>query len=92
MKGTTPLVPLPEDFKGRLRAVNPALTDYVYSAETYDAVVIAVLAAQLAGSTDPAAIAKQIVAVTNDGQRCEDPVSCLTLARNGQDIEYRGSR
>ncbi|SCE78584.1 ABC transporter substrate-binding protein [Micromonospora chokoriensis] len=90
MKGTTPLVPLPEDFKNRLRTVNPALTDFVYSAESYDAVVIAVLAAQLAGSTDPAAIAKQIVAVTNDGQRCEDPASCLALARNGQDIEYRG--
>lgn len=90
MKGTTPLVPLPDDFKNRLKVVDPALTDYVYSAETYDAVVIAVLAAQLAGSTDPAAIAKQIVAVTNDGQRCEDPASCLALARNGQDIEYRG--
>ncbi|MBM0274092.1 ABC transporter substrate-binding protein [Micromonospora tarensis] len=90
MKGTTPLVPLPDDFKSRLKVVNPALTDYVYSAETYDAVVIAVLAAQLAGSTDPAAIAKQIVAVTNDGQRCEDPASCLALSRNGQDIEYRG--
>ncbi|MGI5524871.1 ABC transporter substrate-binding protein [Micromonospora sp. CA-259024] len=89
MKGTTPLTPLPDDFKSRLRAVDPALTDYLYSAETYDAVVIAVLAAQLAGSTDPAAIAKQIVGVTNDGQRCEDPATCLALARNGQDIEYR---
>ncbi|MBM0231647.1 ABC transporter substrate-binding protein [Micromonospora sp. STR1_7] len=89
MKGTTPLTPLPEDFKGRLRSVNPALTDYLYSAETYDAVVIGVLAAQLAGSTDPAAIAKQIVGVTNNGQRCEDPASCLSLARSGQDIEYR---
>ncbi|MEU5779943.1 ABC transporter substrate-binding protein [Micromonospora lupini] len=89
MKGTTPLTPLPDDFKSRLRSVNPALTDYLYSAETYDAVVIGVLAAQLAGSTDPAAIAKQIVGVTNNGQRCEDPASCLTLARAGQDIEYR---
>ncbi|MGC4877371.1 ABC transporter substrate-binding protein [Micromonospora sp. DT43] len=89
MKGTTPLTPLPDDFKSRLRSVNPALTDYLYSAETYDAVVISVLAAQLAGSTDPAAIAKQIVGVTNNGQRCEDPATCLTLARAGQDIEYR---
>ncbi|TNH26381.1 amino acid ABC transporter substrate-binding protein [Micromonospora orduensis] len=89
MKGTTPLTPLPEDFKSRLRSVDPALTDYLYAAETYDAVVIGVLAAQLAGSTDPAAIAKQIVGVTNNGQRCEDPASCLSLARNGQDIEYR---
>ncbi|WP_328422380.1 ABC transporter substrate-binding protein [Micromonospora sp. NBC_00389] len=89
MKGTTPLTPLPDDFKSRLRSVDPALTDYLYSAETYDAVVIGVLAAQLAGSTDPAAIAKQIVGVTNGGQRCEDPATCLTLARAGQDIEYR---
>jgi ABC-type branched-subunit amino acid transport system substrate-binding protein len=89
MKGTTPLTPLPEDFKSRLRSVDPALTDYLYAAETYDAVVISVLAAQLAGSTDPAAIAKQIVGVTNNGQRCEDPASCLALARAGQDIEYR---
>ncbi|MGQ5263152.1 ABC transporter substrate-binding protein [Micromonospora sp. ZYX-F-536] len=89
MKGTTPLTPLPEDFKSRLRSVDPALTDYLYSAETYDAVVIGVLAAQLAGSTDPAAIAKQIVGVTNNGQRCEDPATCLALARAGQDIEYR---
>ncbi|PWR05961.1 branched-chain amino acid ABC transporter substrate-binding protein [Micromonospora acroterricola] len=89
MKGTTPLTPLPEDFKSRLRSVDPALTDYLYSAETYDAVVIGALAAQLAGSNDPAAIAKQIVGVTNGGQRCENVASCLTLARAGQDIEYR---
>ncbi|MEU8296042.1 ABC transporter substrate-binding protein [Micromonospora sp. NPDC048909] len=89
MKGTTPLTPLPEDFKSRLRSVDPKLTDYLYAAETYDAVMISALAAQLAGSTEPAAIAKQIVAVTNGGERCEDIATCLSLARNGQDIEYR---
>ncbi|MEV1331848.1 ABC transporter substrate-binding protein [Micromonospora costi] len=89
MKGTTPLTPLPEDFKNRLRSVDPKLTDYLYSGETYDAVAISALAAQLAGSTDPAAIARQIVGVTNGGQRCEDVATCLSLARNGQDIEYR---
>jgi ABC-type branched-subunit amino acid transport system substrate-binding protein len=90
MKGTIPLTPLPENFKDRLRTVDPKLQDFLYSAETYDAVVISSLAAQLAGSTDPAAIAKQIVGVTTNGQRCEDPASCLALARAGQDIEYRG--
>ncbi|PZG00593.1 ABC transporter substrate-binding protein [Micromonospora deserti] len=89
MKGTTPLTPLPEDFKSRLRSVDPKLTDYLYSAETYDAVVISAIAAQLAGSTDPAAIAKQIVGVTNNGQRCETAAACLALARDGQDVEYR---
>ncbi|MCM0673905.1 ABC transporter substrate-binding protein [Micromonospora phytophila] len=91
MKGTTPLTPLPEDFKNRLRSVDPKLTDYLYSAEAYDAVVISALAAQLAGTTDSAAIAKQIVGVTNNGQRCEDVASCLALARAGQDVEYRSA-
>ncbi len=89
MKGTTPLTPLPEDFKSRLRSVDPKLTDYLYASETYDAVLISALAAQLAGTTDPAAVAKQIVGVTNGGQRCETAAACLDLARKGQDIEYR---
>ncbi|MEU7802590.1 ABC transporter substrate-binding protein [Micromonospora arborensis] len=89
MKGTTPLTPLPEDFKARIRSVNPKLTDYNYSAEAYDAVLISALAAQLAGTTDPAAIARQIVGVTNNGQRCETAATCLQLTRGGQDVEYR---
>ncbi|MDM4721929.1 ABC transporter substrate-binding protein [Micromonospora sp. WMMA1363] len=89
MKGTTPLTPLPEDFKNRLRSIDPTLTDFLYSAEAYDAVLISALAAQLAGTTDPAAIAKQIVGVTNGGQRCETAAACLELARRGQDVEFR---
>ncbi|MEU5788316.1 ABC transporter substrate-binding protein [Micromonospora purpureochromogenes] len=90
MKGTTPLTPLTDDFKDRLLAVDPKLADFLYAAEAYDAVMISALAAQLAGSTDPADIAKQIVGVTNNGQRCSDAETCLTLARDGQDVEYRG--
>ncbi|MGC1210406.1 MAG: ABC transporter substrate-binding protein [Micromonospora sp.] len=90
MKGTTPLTQLPDSFKERLRTVDPKLTDYLYAAETYDAVVVSALAAQVAGSTDAAAIAKQIVGVTTGGERCEDPATCLRLAGQGRDIEYRG--
>lgn len=90
MKGTTPLTQLPESFKERLRTVDPKLRDYLYSAESYDAVVISSLAAQLAGTTEPTEIAKQIVGVTNGGERCEEPAACLQLARAGRDIEYRG--
>jgi ABC-type branched-subunit amino acid transport system substrate-binding protein len=90
MKGTTPLTPLSDDFKRRLLGVAPGLGDYVYSGESYDAVVIAVLAAELAGSTKPSAIAKQINGVTAGGEECEGLLPCLTLARQGQDIAYRG--
>ena len=90
MRGTTPLTPLSDDFKNRLRTVNPKLTDYLYAAESYDAVMVSVIAAQLAGTTTPTEIAKQIPGVTNEGQRCEEIAACLALARSGQDVEYRG--
>jgi ABC-type branched-subunit amino acid transport system substrate-binding protein len=90
MKGTIPLTQLPQDFKTRLLRINPKLSDFLYSAETYDAVVISALAAQLAGSTASDEIAKQIDGVTNGGERCESVAKCLQLARAGVDIEYRG--
>ena len=89
MKGTTPLTPLPENFKKRLLSVDPELNGYLYAAEAYDAVVISALAAQLAGTTEPAEIAKQIVGVTNGGTSCATVTQCLRLARDGKDIEYR---
>lgn len=90
MKGTTPLTPLSEDFQNRLLGIDANLSDYLYAAETYDAVAISALAAQLAGSTTPAEIAKQINGVTNTGERCDAIRRCLQLARAGRDIEYRG--
>jgi ABC-type branched-subunit amino acid transport system substrate-binding protein len=90
MKGTTPLTPLSADFKKRLLAIDPKLGDYVYAGESYDAVVISALAAQLAGSTDPAKIAKQITGVTTGGEICDSVTACLTLARSGIDLQYRG--
>jgi ABC-type branched-subunit amino acid transport system substrate-binding protein len=90
MKGTTPMAPLTDDVKRRLRAVLPGLDDFAYAGETYDAVVISALAAQAAGTTAPGQIAKQINAVTTRGEKCDTVRACLTLARAGRDIEYRG--
>ncbi|MGI5146734.1 ABC transporter substrate-binding protein [Plantactinospora sp. CA-294935] len=90
MKGTTPLTPLSEDFKNRLRRKDPKLSDFLYAAESYDAVAISAIAAQLAGSTDPAQIARQIVGVTTGGERCDSIAACLQLARAGTDVAYRG--
>lgn len=90
MKGTTPLTPLSDDFKRRMRAVDPKLADFTYSAESYDAVVISALAAELAGVPDPKEIAKYINGVTTGGQECDTVASCLALARTGTDLQYRG--
>ncbi|GIF63847.1 hypothetical protein Ais01nite_18820 [Asanoa ishikariensis] len=90
MKGTTPLTPLSEDFKSRLNAVHPGLTDYLFAGETYDAVVISTLAAEQAGSNDPRTIARQINSITTGGTECTAVADCLALARAGTDLNYRG--
>src|SRR5688572_27775963 len=60
MKGTRPATPLSEEFQGRLRAEDSGLTDFNYAGEAYDAVVIAALAAQVAGTTDPSVVKQHI--------------------------------
>ena len=90
MKGTTPSTPLSQDFKDRLLAIDSELSDYLYAAETYDAVVISAIATELAGSTQPARIAEQINGVTTKGKRCDSAAACLKLASAGSDVEYRG--
>ncbi|MEV4539193.1 ABC transporter substrate-binding protein [Asanoa sp. NPDC049518] len=90
MKGTTPLTPLTDDFKSRLNAVHPDLTDYLFAGETYDAVVISALAAEQAGSNEPRAIARQINSITTGGTECTAVADCLALARAGTDLNYRG--
>ncbi len=90
MKGTMPLTPLTQSFRDRLRSVDSSLQDVSYAGETYDAVVISALAAQIAGSTDPRKIAAQINGVTVGGEECDAPADCLDLIRAGRDIRYRG--
>lgn len=90
MKGTTPLNPLPAEFTNRLLGIDPALTDFLFAGETYDAVVISALAAELAGTPDPEAVRRFVTTVTTGGQECDTPASCLALARTGTDLAYRG--
>ncbi|HLT10942.1 MAG TPA: ABC transporter substrate-binding protein [Micromonosporaceae bacterium] len=90
MKGTTPLSRLSQNFKDRLRSIDPDLIDESYAGETYDAVVISALAAQIARSTEPREIAAQINGVTTRGTECDTPAECLSLIRDGVDIRYRG--
>lgn len=94
MRGTSPLTPLNEDFKRRLRAVDPRLTnDFLYAAEGYDAVIIAALAAETARSVDGSQIARYMTAVTvakDPSGICDTLNACLDAVRRGADIAYRG--
>jgi ABC-type branched-subunit amino acid transport system substrate-binding protein len=90
MKGTAPLTRLSRTFRDRLRTVDRGLKDDLYAGESYDAVVISALAAQIAGTTRSRAIAAQITGVTNGGTECESYAACASLIAAGKDIEYRG--
>jgi ABC-type branched-subunit amino acid transport system substrate-binding protein len=94
MRGTSPLTPLNEDFKRRLRAVDPKLTnDFLYAAEGYDAVIIAALAAETARSVEGPQIARYMTAVTvakDQSGICDTLNACLDAVRRGADIAYRG--
>lgn len=92
MKGTTPLTDLSQDFKDRLLEVNPDLVDFNYAAESYDAVVITALAADLAGTDTPSDVAAEINGVTKDGDACTTYQECVDLIDGGStDIDYDGA-
>jgi ABC-type branched-subunit amino acid transport system substrate-binding protein len=90
MKGTVPMSPLTDDFKRRLRSVDPDLDVYTYAGQSYDAVVIAALAAETAKTSDPRTLARYLPGVTYGGVSCDAVAHCLDLVRAGVDIRYRG--
>lgn len=81
------------DFTERLLEVDPALTDYSYAAESYDAVTLISLAAYAANSTDPTEIAKylrQVSGGTGEGEKVSNFEEGVALLAEGQQIDYDG--
>ncbi|HET6665619.1 MAG TPA: ABC transporter substrate-binding protein, partial [Acidimicrobiales bacterium] len=92
MRGTTPLpetTPEVEAFQARMDAVDPALEDYNYGPESYDAVMLIALAAQVAGD-DGSAHASEIINVSKEGEKCTVYADCLALIEAGTDIDFDG--
>ena len=68
------------------------LSDYSYGAESYDAVILAALAAVRADSTVSADIQKNYAAVSGatGGEECTTYADCVALLEDGQEIQYAG--
>jgi len=90
MRGTTPLTELAPDFTERLLAVDPALVDFNYAAESYDAVVIAALAAETARTNLATTFAPFVNGITSGGEKCTDFASCLVIVQAGGDVDFDG--
>ncbi|MGH3720230.1 MAG: caspase, EACC1-associated type [Pseudonocardiaceae bacterium] len=80
-----------EAFVKRLREANPGLRDLTFAAQAYDAVVITALAAAVAGTDAPAAVAKEINGVTRGSERCTSFAACMTLVKAHKAIAYDGA-
>ncbi len=90
VRGTLPAAEITQEFRDLLLEVDPELQDYSYAPETYDALVIIGLAAEVAGSDNPVDIAEQINGVTRDGTVCTSFEECKGLVADGEDIDYDG--
>ena len=89
-QGTQPGSFAGDQFKEALAGIDPNLNVWNYAGESYDAVNLIALAADAAGSIDGAAIAAELEAVSKEGTECFDYAGCITLQRNGEDIDYQG--
>jgi len=99
-KGTLPGLTIDSisDFTGELDAFleeegTPALEDYSYAAESFDATVLLSLASLAANSTDAAAIAEKLIEVSGgsgDGEKCSTFAECADIIVGGGTADYDG--
>lgn len=91
-QGTIPGAFPSEEFQERLKSVNPDLTDFAYGPESYDATILAALAAVKGGATDGPTIQANLAAVSgaDGGEKCSTFADCVTLLEDGSDIQYAG--
>ncbi|MET4158813.1 ABC transporter substrate-binding protein [Agromyces sp. PvR057] len=99
-KGTLPGLTIDSisDFTGELDAFleeegTPALEDYSYAAESFDATVLLALASLAANSTDSAAIAEKLIEVSGgsgDGEKCSTFAECAEIIIGGGTADYDG--
>jgi branched-chain amino acid transport system substrate-binding protein len=96
-QGTIPGADASQEFKDRTSgwyesAEGSALADFAYAAESYDATILAALAAVKGGDASSATIQKNLAAVSGatDGTECTTYAECADLLAGGDEIRYAG--
>jgi ABC-type branched-subunit amino acid transport system substrate-binding protein len=81
----------PDDaFKARLKESDGAISIFRYAAESYDATILAALAAEVAGDDGAASIAATLQDVSRGGTKCTSFAECLDVLQTQDDIDYDG--
>jgi neutral amino acid transport system substrate-binding protein len=96
-QGTIPGADPDQTVKDRLNgwfssAEGDELDSYSYGAESYDAVILAALAAVKGGATDSVTVQKNFAAVSGatGGDECASFEDCVALLGEGKEIRYTG--
>jgi branched-chain amino acid transport system substrate-binding protein len=89
-KGTTPGAKADDQFKEALLGVNPKLEDFSYAPESYDAMNLIALAAELGKNDSGEGIAANLVAASSGGEPCTDFATCKAILDGGGDFDYQG--
>lgn len=82
--------PVDEALLQRLRFSDPALLSARFAPEAYDAVVLAALAAELAGDDGGPSIARALPAAAGEGIPCRSVGECLAVLATEPAIDYEG--
>lgn len=77
-------------FLERLVASKPRVKLTNFAPYHYDCVIAVALAAEAAGSDAPGDIARSMLSVTKDGEKCSSFEECSALLADGKDIDYDG--
>jgi branched-chain amino acid transport system substrate-binding protein len=82
-----------EAFNAKLLEQDPALTDFAYGAQAYDATMLVAIAAEYAGCADGTAIAAAMPMVANadaGGEACGTYADCVAIIQAGGQPNYDG--
>lgn len=89
-RGVIPGAEPSKAFRDRVKAAGKNVKDYRYSAEAYDATMLAALAAIVAGNDNSEAVAASLVDVSAGGIKCVGLAECLDVLHTQSDIDYDG--
>lgn len=76
------------EFNERLGTITGG--NLIYGGQSYDCVVLLVLASEAAGSTDGDAIIEALATLTDGGAECRSYADCSALLAEGENIDYVG--
>ena len=91
MKGTAPAAAPSGVTHPFVAAFKKTGIDTIFSSYYYDCTLLIALAAQAAGSDDPAKIKGKMLEVSKGGTKCQTYAACLALLKQGKDIDYDGA-